>query len=99
GHDCGTAEPSRRGGTERRRRRRAAPRRGLSVARTVAVSTTRRSVVLGGLLLGLFTTTMEVTIVATAMPNVVGQLGGVQLYAWVFSGYLLTSTITIPVYG
>src|SRR5689334_20692120 len=33
------------------------------------------------------------------MPTVIGQLGGINLYAWVFSAYLLTSTISVPIYG
>lgn len=42
---------------------------------------------------------VEGTIVATAMPSIVGQLGGFALYSWVFSGYLLLSAITVPIYG
>src|SRR5262245_44770982 len=33
------------------------------------------------------------------MPTVIGQIGGIQLYAWVFSAYLLSSTVTVPIYG
>src|SRR3977135_2446104 len=33
------------------------------------------------------------------MPTVIGQIGGINLYAWVFSAYLLTSTVTVPIYG
>src|SRR5438067_154576 len=33
------------------------------------------------------------------MPTVIGQIGGIQLYGWVFSAYLLTSTVTVPIYG
>jgi MFS family permease len=42
---------------------------------------------------------MEGTVVATAMPTIVGQLGGLSIYSWVFSVYLLTSTTTVPIYG
>src|SRR5258707_15502639 len=42
---------------------------------------------------------MEATVVATAMPRVVENLGGVQIYSWVFSGFLLTSTVTMPLWG
>ena len=38
-------------------------------------------------------------IVATAIPQVVRDLGGFSLFSWVFSSYLLTQTVTIPVYG
>lgn len=39
------------------------------------------------------------TVVSTAMPTVVAELGGALRYAWVFSAYMLTSTVTVPVYG
>ena len=42
---------------------------------------------------------MDVTIVATVMPTIVGELGGLALYSWVVAGYLLTSTTTVPIYG
>ncbi len=42
---------------------------------------------------------LDVTVVSTAMPTVVGQLGGISLYSWVFSTYLLTSTVSVPIYG
>jgi EmrB/QacA subfamily drug resistance transporter len=42
---------------------------------------------------------MDVTIVATVMPTIVGELGGLTLYSWVVAGYLLTSTTTVPIYG
>ncbi len=42
---------------------------------------------------------MEMTIVSTAMPTIVGELGGLPLYAWVAAVYLLTSTVTVPLYG
>jgi Major Facilitator Superfamily len=42
---------------------------------------------------------MDNTIVSTAVPQVVRDLGGFSLFSWVFSSYLLTQTVTIPVYG
>src|ERR1700683_567005 len=39
------------------------------------------------------------TIVATALPQVVRDLGGFTLFSWVFSGYLLAQTVSIPIYG
>jgi multidrug resistance protein len=42
---------------------------------------------------------MDNTIVATAVPQVVRDLGGFTLFSWVFSGYLLTQTVSIPIYG
>ncbi|WP_141736761.1 MDR family MFS transporter [Oligoflexus tunisiensis] len=51
------------------------------------------------LLLAMFLASMEMTAVSTAMPTVVGDLGGIQYYAWVFSAYMLTSTVTVPIFG
>jgi EmrB/QacA subfamily drug resistance transporter len=42
---------------------------------------------------------MDTTIVSTAIPEIVGELGGFRLFSWVFSIYLLAQTVTIPVYG
>jgi EmrB/QacA subfamily drug resistance transporter len=42
---------------------------------------------------------LDLALVSTAMPTVVAQLGGLELYAWAFSAYLLSSTVAIPVYG
>lgn len=47
----------------------------------------------------MFLAALEATAVGTAMPTVVGELGGVSRYSWVFSVYLLTSTTTVPLYG
>ncbi len=50
-------------------------------------------------LASVFMTAIEGTIVATAMPTIVATLGGFDLLSWVFTAYLLTQTVTIPVYG
>jgi len=50
-------------------------------------------------MLSLFLASMESTVVATATPTIVGQLGGLQHYSWVFSAFMLTSTTTVPLYG
>src|SRR5262249_23171141 len=59
----------------------------------------RRNIVVGSLMLAMFATAMEGTIVATAMPSIVSSLGGFTEFAWVFSLFLLTQTATIPLYG
>jgi EmrB/QacA subfamily drug resistance transporter len=59
----------------------------------------RRGVATLGVLGGTFLAAIEATIVATAMPTVVGQFGGLSHYSWVFSGYLLTCTVTMPLWG
>jgi MFS family permease len=50
-------------------------------------------------MLSLFMAAVEVTVVATAMPSIVNQLGGLARYSWVFSAYMVASTTTIPLYG
>src|SRR2546421_8824331 len=42
---------------------------------------------------------MDVTIVSTAVPTIVAELGGLSLYAWVFSAFLIVQTVTIPIFG
>lgn len=59
----------------------------------------KRSVIFTGILLGAAANMMMQTVVATILPQVVRQLGDSHLYGWVFSGYLLTSTITIPLFA
>ncbi len=58
-----------------------------------------RRTVTAGVMVGVFLGAMESTVVATAMPTVVASLGGLEVYSWVFSSYLLTSTITVPLWG
>src|SRR5690606_15828385 len=52
-----------------------------------------------GIMLSLFLASMEATVVATAMPTIVAQLGGLEHYSWVFSAYMLAYTTTVPLYG
>lgn len=59
----------------------------------------RRRAVTAGVLLGMFLAAMEMTIIGTAMPTVISALGGLNHYSWVFSAYLITSTVTVPVWG
>lgn len=60
---------------------------------------TNRPLTVVALLLGLFLAAMEMTVVSTAMPTAVGDLGGIHLYAWVFAAYMLTMTVTLPIHG
>jgi len=59
----------------------------------------RKRRVLLGVMVSIFLAAMESTVVATAMPTVVRSLGGLSIYSWVFSGFLLTSTVTMPLWG
>ena len=42
---------------------------------------------------------LESTVVSTAMPTIIGELRGLPVYSWVFSAYLLSATVTMPIYG
>lgn len=63
------------------------------------MSRNRIILVTAGVMLSLFLASMESTVVATAMPTIVGQLGGLEHYSWVFSAFMLASTTTVPLYG
>ncbi len=60
---------------------------------------THRPLTVVGLLLAIAMAALEATVVSTAMPTVVGDLGGIEHYAWVFTAYLVMSTVTVPIYG
>jgi EmrB/QacA subfamily drug resistance transporter len=55
--------------------------------------------ILAGALSGLLLSAMDQTVVATALPKIVEDLGGFSHYAWVFTSYILASTVTIPILG
>jgi MFS family permease len=59
----------------------------------------RRTLVLAACLMATFMAAVESTIVATAMPTIVAELGGFNLFSWVFAIYLLTQAVSIPIYG
>ena len=59
----------------------------------------RRAAATAGVLGGTFLAAVEMTVVAAAMPTVADQLGGLAWYSWVFSAYLLASTVSIPLWG
>lgn len=59
----------------------------------------RRSFVLAAAMMAIFMAAVESTIVATAMPSIVADLGGFSLFSWVFTAYLLPQAVTIPIYG
>ena len=58
-----------------------------------------RTLIFVAALASVFITAIESTIVATAMPTIVGALGNFELLSWVFTAYLLTQAVTIPIYG
>jgi MFS family permease len=55
--------------------------------------------VLVGLMLGMLVAALSQTIVATALPTIVGELGGQEQLAWVVSATLLASTVSTPIWG
>jgi EmrB/QacA subfamily drug resistance transporter len=68
---------------------------------TESVRLTHRQiqVIYGGLMVGILLAALDHTIVATALPTIVGDLGGLEHLSWVVTAYLLTSTASVPLYG
>ena len=68
---------------------------------TVSPSLSRREKMLafGGILVVLFLTSLNLTVVGTALPRIIAELEGFKLYAWAFTAYSLTSTVSLPIYG
>lgn len=63
------------------------------------LQTGQRHWVLIACMLAMFMAAIEVTIVATAMPTIIAELGGFSQFGWVFSVYLLTQAVSVPLYG
>ena len=75
-----------------------APARGERIEKQ-PVAHPHRPLVLISLMLALFMAAVEATVVSTAMPRIIGALGGFPLYSWVFSAFLLPQAITAILYG
>ena len=73
----------------------------LSVSEAQETRLTRRQilVVFSGLLLAMLLAALDQTIVATALPTIVGELGGLERLSWVVTSYLLAQTVVTPLYG
>ncbi len=73
----------------------------LSTPQTDESELTHRQVmvILSGLLLGIFLAAVDGTIVSTALPTIVGELGGFDQLTWVVTAYFVTSTAATPLYG
>ncbi|MEN3584638.1 MFS transporter [Streptomyces sp. ZYX-F-203] len=63
------------------------------------VGAERRGAVVAALMLTMALAALDATIVATAVPQIVGDLGGFSYFSWLFSGYLLAVTVSLPLYG
>src|SRR5207302_3676352 len=59
----------------------------------------RLAFVIGPLMLVMLMASLDQTIVSTALPTIVGELGGLQHLSWVVTAYLLASTVSTPLYG
>lgn len=66
---------------------------------TARMSGRAKALIMGAAMLGLFLAAMDQTVVGTAMPRVIAELRGLELYSWVFTAYMLTSTIAVPIVG
>ena len=66
---------------------------------SATVSRGRLASILIGVMLGMLLASLDQTIVGTALPRIVADLGGLEHYAWVVTAYLLASTVTVPIYG
>src|SRR5919198_3111065 len=70
-----------------------------AIASPAPVARRRIGVIFTGLMLVLLLAALDTTIVATALPTIVGDLGGLDRLAWVTSAYLLAQTAVVPLYG
>jgi len=61
--------------------------------------TRKRNLAVAGVMLVIFLFAIDATVVSTSMPTIVARLGGLELYSWVFSIYMLTSALTTPLFG
>ena len=72
---------------------------GTRAQNTNRITGTQRWWALGAVLLTMFFGALDQTVVSTAMPVIIGDLHGFDIYAWVFTAYLITSAVTVPIYG
>src|SRR5438132_5866725 len=71
----------------------------VSSAAPVSVDPRTRTQIVVAVLLGLFLAALDQTVVGTALPRIVTDLRGNDIYTWAFTSYLLTATISGPIYG
>ena len=81
---------------EHRPARRPRARRG---SRRSGCSQRAKLEILGAVLLGMFLAALDQTIVGPVLPKIIGELNGSDYYTWAVTIYLLTSTVTVPIYG
>ena len=66
---------------------------------TNQISDDKRWVALVAVMIAMFFSSLDQTVVSTAMPVIISELKGFNLYAWVFTGYILATSVTVPLYG
>ncbi|HET8648059.1 MAG TPA: hypothetical protein VFO85_21360, partial [Vicinamibacteria bacterium] len=71
----------------------------MAATATEAPAATSRRLVTLGVLTGTALAALEATVVGAAMPTVIASVGGLHHYSWVFAAYLVTSTVSVPVWG
>ncbi|MGD6519208.1 MFS transporter, partial [Xanthomonas citri pv. citri] len=59
----------------------------------------KRTLLITGLIIAMFFSALDGTIVGTAIPKIVGDLGGLSMMTWLTTAYLLTSTTIVPIAG
>ncbi len=59
----------------------------------------KRNLAAIGVMMVIFLFAIDATVVSTSMPTIVAKLGGLELYSWVFTIYMLTSALTTPIFG
>ncbi len=72
---------------------------GSALSQTQAIPRRNFVLIIAGLMTGLLLGALDQTIVATAGPTIISDLGGLNVYAWVFSAYILTQTVAMPIFG
>ena len=75
------------------------PQRAKEVQSTNQILGRRRWFALAAVIVVMFFSSLDQTVVATAMPVIIGDLQGFSLYAWVFTAYMMASAVTVPIYG
>ena len=64
-----------------------------------ATDSAKRNLAAVGVMMVIFLFAIDATVVSTSMPTIVARLGGLELYSWVFTIYMLTSALTTPIFG
>lgn len=70
-----------------------------AISTSEAITPRSRKLIIAASLLALFLGALDALVMSAAMPTVVADLGGLDLYSWVYSAYLLTRTVALPIFG